>query len=144
MKTKIFISLFILYFLGACNPPTMSSYKPKEPSYSYFTFRIKGTIADSTNNSPVIAIFSLCIGFYGFITDAHTNNEGHYTIEYTYAWDTTGFPFLAESNLWLRIEATGYKTKYIMNDDINHVRLTEEWQTIDVQLERESSNPFSR
>jgi hypothetical protein len=149
MKTKILISLFILYFLGACNLPQfpdMSNIKHKEDTYANVTFRIKGTITDSTNNSPVIgAGVTLRRGPIGdSIAGAQTNNEGHYTIDQTYAWDTTAYP-VGEGDLLLQIVATGYKTKYIMNNDINHVRITEKWQIIDVQLEPGStSNPFSR
>jgi hypothetical protein len=45
---------------------------------------------------------------------------------------------MRESSAWLMIEATGYKIKSINYTDKNHVRLTEEWQIIDVQLEPES------
>jgi hypothetical protein len=134
MKTKIFISLFILCFLSACNLPTTSSHKPKEPSYTNVTFRIKGTITESTNNSPVIgARANLGGGFYIWAS-ANTNNEGHYTLEYTVSWDNSW----GDDRLWFYIEATGYKTKWIEHTDINHVRITEEWQIIDVQLEPES------
>jgi hypothetical protein len=141
MKTKIFISLFILYFLGACNLPTMSNIKHKEVSYYSVTFRIKGTITDSTNNSSVFSALVTLSNGYGLSRSANTNNEGHYTIEYTADWESDW----DGSYLLLVIRATGYKTKGINYEDKNHVRLTEEWQIIDVQLEPESSSyPFSR
>jgi hypothetical protein len=148
MKTKIFISLFILYFLGACKFPDMSNVKHKADTYTNVTFRIKGTITDSTNNSPVVGAWVdlVELGILGdnIIASAKTNNEGYYTIDYTYAWDLVSGP-VSDSYLALEIVATGYKTKYIKNNDINHVRITEEWQIIDVQLEPGSdSYRFSR
>jgi len=146
MKTKIFISLFIFCFLGACSSPTwpdLSSIKPNYPknndTYTDVTFRIKGTITNSTNNSAVVgARITLCF-LFGTITSAQTNSERHYTIDYTYAWDTSYYP-VNERYLLLTIDATGYKQKVINSDrpeDINHVRITEDWQIIDVQLEPE-------
>ena len=139
MKTKIFISLFILYFLGACNSnsitlPDLSNIKPYEPVHNYTNviFRIKGTITDSITKSPVAgADITLFKGMLGIITGALTNNEGHYSIEYTYAWDTYYFPVSADE-LDLRIMAKGYGTKHF------GIRITDEWQIIDVQFEPES------
>ena len=139
MKTKIFISLLILYFLSACGSPVSpqkSSYTPREHNHTNVIFRIKGTITDSTNNSPVKALVELFF-LFGEITSKDTDNEGHYTIDCAKDWDTYYYP-VDERYLTLQIVATGYKTKGINSDAINHVRITEEWQIIDVQLEPES------
>lgn len=140
MKTKILISLFILNFLSACKFADMSNIKPKDDfTYTNVTFRIKGTITDSTNNSPVIGADLTLFNGPGFIGGAITNNEGHYTIDCTYAWRTPPWP-VGEDHLDLQIIATGYKTKYIYCTDKDHVRITDEWQIIDGQLEPGSSN----
>jgi len=129
MKTKIFISLFALYFLVACD----FDWQPEKAKWWDVTFRIMGTITSSTDNSPVVAHVTLSAGI-SVVGRAYTDNEGHYTIECTSPWNT----YMRESSAWLMIEATGYKIKSINYTDKNHVRLTEEWQIIDVQLEPES------
>lgn len=125
MKTKIFLSLIVLplCLLGPCYSPE----SPKKPGVDrYITFRIKGTITGSINNSPLIADVDFIGGMKKFAS-AKSNAEGQYTIEqevfWYHEWPTTG--------LCLEVEAPGYKY------GVSNVRFTEEWQTIDVKLELE-------
>ena len=134
MRIKASVLLFILCLLSACTSPQA----PTEPDHRPVTFRIRGTVSDSTTGGPVAAFVALDI-LFGFISGANTNSEGHYTIESAVLRDE----YWKESDLRLDVEATGYKSKSIVYKDENHVRLTEEWQTIDIQLEPESGSNAS-
>jgi hypothetical protein len=148
MKTKIFISLFILFFLGACSLPD-SPNKPNDPyqqdeyRFKTYTFRIKGTVTDSIDHSPVVgADVNLRVGLMGYIAGAKTDKDGCYIIEETYILDTL---YTNYRDVFLEIRATGHKTKDILYGEEIHVIFTDQWQIIDVQLERESgSSIFSR
>jgi len=136
MKTRIYASLFIL---SLCLHGRMQVLEtPNDPFFQYFdyTFRIKGTVTDSTDNSPVVAYVSLNQGVFGIIASTRTNSQGQYTIEETASLRNKP---IDASNFYLLISAEGYKTKAINSDDENHVQLTHEWQTIDVQLEPENT-----
>jgi hypothetical protein len=127
MKIKIFIPLFILYLLCACKSPVNPDWYAK----SYFiTFRKKGTVADASNNSPVSATVTLYKNWL-ILGSAQTDNKGQYVMDVGALW----FANWTYTKLSLSFTATGYSGKGIDDSDPNHVRVTEEWQTIDVQLE---------
>ncbi len=131
MKTKILASLFIFFILGACNSPELTEL----PETIKITFHIKGTVTDSTNNS---SIYDAAVCFYiGLAPNAivHTDNEGQYSITY---YESEWMTWWGEDFLKLLVYASGYKDQIISDENENHVRLTEEWQTIDIQLEPES------
>jgi len=118
MKIKIFIPLFILYFLGACK----SSVNPEWYAKSYFiTFRIMGTVTDSKNNSSVSATVTLERNML-VLGSAQTDNKGQYVLEAGALW----FENWTYTDLHLSFKAEGYNGKSIEFDDPNHVQVTEE------------------
>jgi hypothetical protein len=136
MKTKLLAPLFILLIICAC----CSLELPEGPESYDITFRIKGTVTDATNNSPVqSASVNLCVGSTCKKT-AYSDDKGQYNISVILNWSNEW----EESDLYLWIIATGYKDKEITYDDEKHVRLTDRLQIIDVQLEPDSGEVISR
>ncbi len=127
MKIKIYISLFILCFLCACNLPT-SPESPERSDLAVITLRIKGSVVDATSNDSVIANVNIQRGLMGYLAGTTTNDKGEYSIESIADWDFQG------PRYFLLVSAIGYKTQ--MKENIEFI---EEWQIIDFQLERESA-----
>jgi hypothetical protein len=141
MKTKILAPLFILLILCACDFPSTIPDLP-DSAFAKITFRLKGTVTDKFDKSPVNAtvdLFYIYTTVEGIVTSnvilqrTSTDDNGQYNIIYTYS--QTGEITRTEENFYLAISASGYKTKKITHNDETHVQLTEEWQTIDIQLE---------
>ena len=134
MKTKILawnVALFIL-FGSNCTK------SPEGPKYLEMTFRIKGVVTDETDGSPVnnaLVTFGI---LFGIKASTKTDAEGRYSIIFVHVREIGRGIKTDEQFLWLRVTATGYEEKVITDEDENRVRLTEEWQTIDIQLEPDS------
>jgi len=91
-------------------------------------------VTDSTTGAPVVAHVDFCTGLMGWVTGVDTNNLGQYVLDAS----CSESPDTGEWFFWLAVSAPGYKTKAINSESSVHVRITEELQTIDVQLEPEA------
>jgi hypothetical protein len=136
MRTKILILILLLIPLCVCDFISTALDKI-EVDIEEITLRIKGIVSDITDNSPVESA-TVSLMRIGIIPETHlesvqTDGAGQYSLIYTHS--TSIGLMNDEKDFFLKVSATEYKTKKITNEEENHVRFIDEWQTIDIQLE---------
>ena len=124
IKSGLGLLLISLGLLGSCKSLTSPSKTSVNATYK---FRIKGTVTDTTDNSPVpkasVIITYMTWSGQVIFGSTETNGQGQYSLEAN---------LTSESNpaVMLSVRAEGYAISGAT------VKVTSDWQTIDFRLDR--------
>lgn len=148
--SKILAAFFVMLFLCVCDLGLLDkeSEPEPEPEPREITLQIQGVVTDATNDSLIVGAKVILGRFTSMessevLTEAHTNQEGFYSLNYFWKFFIPVPPYKL---LWIVAEADGYNDDFHANIDVDilgesdeyYVNLTEDVQTIHFQLEPES------